>query len=401
VIVDQISLFVNSTAAPVVIEVVPAIAPCTFGQRLRWTDSPFNRSFDFASTSNAAINGTPPPGTNSCASGINVDLRNGTAVTTLDGDAAAAVPADGVEFVYLGQHTPIWHYDGPFPNYEPIPGPDTTRVRWSGHTVPPGAVVHVGAAMQGHPQLLGILWLNGNDVVGCAGVLDAPGTHTNGGEVSFSGLPLCGGPTAMGNGATLYATDLRIEWHIAEVPLEDLLANVARNPLRTDVVPGVFAVPPGQSLDVGVPLAPDGARFMVLLYQVADVYPMEGVSTRMFSQVAITWGPPTATDTGEPLVGAAPGDARLWLSRSPGPNPARGRIEFAITAREPIDVDVTVIDVAGRPVARLHRGAIAAGEHRFAWQGLRATGERVPSGVYWLHMQSGATRVTRKFVLMQ
>ena len=397
VIVDTIVLHVTSTN-PVTLELLTSVAPCTAGQRHRWTDSAFNRSIDFTSLGNAAINApAPPPGEYTCASGMNLDLRN--RVSGLLQGKTTLPAADGVEFVYRGRHTPIWHYDGPFPNYTVIDTPDTTRVRWSGHPVPQGAVAHVGAAMQGHPQLLGILWLNGNTVLGCANVLNAPGTHTRGGFVSFSGLPLCGSSTQVAGGTTLYATDLRIEWHPTEVPLEDLLGDVPRNPLRTDIVPGVWAVS-SEPLDVQVPRPPAEAQQMVLVYHVADTFPAGDNYSTMFSQTPITWSDSTTTDIGVPGGLSVAGGKGLWFSRSPGPNPARGRMQFAVSVREAVQTEIIVVDVASRPVATLHHGPLGIGEHRFEWRGLSSTGKRCPSGVYWLLMRSAdGSKVSRKFVL--
>jgi hypothetical protein len=52
---------------PVTLELRPFTGgACTSGQRLRWTDSAFNRSVDFASVGNAAINGAAPAGSPTC-----------------------------------------------------------------------------------------------------------------------------------------------------------------------------------------------------------------------------------------------------------------------------------------------------------------------------------------------
>jgi hypothetical protein len=53
-------------------------------------------------------------------------------------------------------------------------------------------------------------------------------------------------------------------------------------------------------------------------------------------------------------------------------------------------VGLAVFDLLGREVAVLHRGALPAGRHTFAWD---ATG--VPSGVYFVRLETLGPRQRR------
>jgi photosystem II stability/assembly factor-like uncharacterized protein len=99
---------------------------------------------------------------------------------------------------------------------------------------------------------------------------------------------------------------------------------------------------------------------------------------------------PVAVDRGP----AAP---RLALS-SPAPNPARGAARFALELPAASEAEVSVYDAAGRRVATLHRGPLAAGSHAFAWDGTDARGRRASAGVYFVRASAGGSVATRRLV---
>jgi hypothetical protein len=85
--------------------------------------------------------------------------------------------------------------------------------------------------------------------------------------------------------------------------------------------------------------------------------------------------------------------ARIALSVSP--NPARGPAGFYFTLPSAGHARVTVLDLAGRRVATLADGAFEAGPHRAAW-----TTPGAP-GVYLALLETGAGRVSRRFVVLE
>lgn len=90
-----------------------------------------------------------------------------------------------------------------------------------------------------------------------------------------------------------------------------------------------------------------------------------------------------------PNTGGTP-PARLALSAA-RPNPSAGRATFAVALPASGDVDLAIYDLAGRRVATLWRGTLAAGEREFAWDGTQAK-----SGVYFARLVvNGEVRSTR------
>ncbi|MGQ0721143.1 MAG: FlgD immunoglobulin-like domain containing protein [Candidatus Eiseniibacteriota bacterium] len=84
---------------------------------------------------------------------------------------------------------------------------------------------------------------------------------------------------------------------------------------------------------------------------------------------------------------------------NPQPNPFRGdtSVEFLLDRAE--HVQIRVHDVAGRHVASLADGTHAAGRHTLTWNGARDDGTPEAAGVYFVTMEAGEYRATRKVVL--
>jgi hypothetical protein len=86
---------------------------------------------------------------------------------------------------------------------------------------------------------------------------------------------------------------------------------------------------------------------------------------------------------------------------SPGhPNPFNSTVTFDYTVPERSTLRITVFDVRGRRVVALApRYRSSAGS--VTWDGKDDRGRRVPSGTYFLRMESGAYALTRKVVLLR
>ncbi len=89
-----------------------------------------------------------------------------------------------------------------------------------------------------------------------------------------------------------------------------------------------------------------------------------------------------------------------WRLAAVTPQPAAGggaqRIELALEREA--SLDVTVRDVAGRVVRRLHAGSLAAGRHTLTWDGTDASGRPAASGVYWIRATDGRRSAAAKAV---
>jgi len=88
------------------------------------------------------------------------------------------------------------------------------------------------------------------------------------------------------------------------------------------------------------------------------------------------------------------------------PNPFNPRTEIRFELPEPGRVGVAIFDIAGRRLATLHSGAMAAGAHTIPWRGKDDRGNELPSGVYFARIgglgDSGAPLVAaRKLTLLR
>lgn len=87
--------------------------------------------------------------------------------------------------------------------------------------------------------------------------------------------------------------------------------------------------------------------------------------------------------------------APAHIALAVSPNPARARASFSFTLPAPGHARVTVLDFAGRRVATLADGVLAAGPHRTQWATPGAP------GVYMALLETSAGRVSRRFVVLE
>ena len=92
-------------------------------------------------------------------------------------------------------------------------------------------------------------------------------------------------------------------------------------------------------------------------------------------------------------------DAGLELA-IPSPNPTSGETSLAFRTPREGEVHVDVIDATGRRAARLQRGVLPAGPHRLKWSGRGDGGRALQPGVYWVSLEFGGRRVTRRIALL-
>jgi len=81
------------------------------------------------------------------------------------------------------------------------------------------------------------------------------------------------------------------------------------------------------------------------------------------------------------------------------PNPALGALRFGFALPRSSSVHLAVIDIHGRRVASVARGDFGPGVHHFTWDARASSGERVASGVYFLHLEVAGRSFTRRFVI--
>ncbi len=102
-----------------------------------------------------------------------------------------------------------------------------------------------------------------------------------------------------------------------------------------------------------------------------------------------------STDEPEAMI---PNDYQLYQNY---PNPFNPSTIIPVAIPETGYVRISVFDVLGREVARLHNDVIEAGHHQFTWTGIDQFGSPVASGVYFIQMKSGDFTATSKALLMK
>lgn len=104
----------------------------------------------------------------------------------------------------------------------------------------------------------------------------------------------------------------------------------------------------------------------------------------------------TAVASGVPVLATGAG---LRLDAAPNPFARGTRVAFDLA--EPAAVRLRVHDAAGRLVGTLAERALGAGPHAVSWDGRGRDGEPVPAGVYFLSLEAGGARETKRLVLVR
>lgn len=99
-----------------------------------------------------------------------------------------------------------------------------------------------------------------------------------------------------------------------------------------------------------------------------------------------------------PAVDVVPAPRGLRLA-APAPSPARAGVVFTYESEPGRAAELSVVDVAGRRVARLEAGG-TDGAGRAAWDLRDQGGRRVPPGVYRVRLSDGRGIETRSFVVL-
>ncbi|MCE9626788.1 MAG: T9SS type A sorting domain-containing protein, partial [Candidatus Eisenbacteria bacterium] len=104
-----------------------------------------------------------------------------------------------------------------------------------------------------------------------------------------------------------------------------------------------------------------------------------------FPLTALLDAPPVAVRSGSLALAAAP-------------NPARGPLAVSFALAQESAVQVCVLDVSGRLVARLLHDRLGPGTHHLDWNG-RADRGAIAPGVYLIDVRAGGQRETKRVVL--
>jgi hypothetical protein len=91
--------------------------------------------------------------------------------------------------------------------------------------------------------------------------------------------------------------------------------------------------------------------------------------------------------------------AAAGLQAEPNPFGSEVALSFALQARGRVRLEV--FDVSGRMVRRLADTYLAAGAHRFGWDGRNGRGRPMSPGLYWLCLDAEGRRQSRGVVLLR
>jgi hypothetical protein len=116
----------------------------------------------------------------------------------------------------------------------------------------------------------------------------------------------------------------------------------------------------------------------------------------------VTVTPDVSVGVEQPPIDPAAADVRELALEPASPNPARGpvSIRYAVPASAAGEVTLSVYDITGRLVELLVCGQTTPGRHELEWSRRDASHARVGPGVYILRLESGATRIHQKLVLI-
>jgi predicted outer membrane repeat protein len=107
-----------------------------------------------------------------------------------------------------------------------------------------------------------------------------------------------------------------------------------------------------------------------------------------------------ALPVGCPISGVLGPEFRVsGLLGAPFPNPATGHVRYTVSPSAPTKVVLRVFDVRGQLVDRLMDKVLPPGSYSFTWNPLSRDGGRLAGGAYFLQLDAGAMRETRKLIL--
>ena len=186
--------------------------------------------------------------------GINKDLKNLTTAT-----------ADGIQIIVQGIHEIPFHYDDApaWPLFQASYVGGNTLLQWSGKTVAPNAITHVGFEIGGSSlTILTMNWLQGTTVVGTPIQVNHH-TWGNGTTLTLNNNFVPGAVMPLGNGT--------VEFYADPVPLDQMNPGTTRNPIVSlPLTVPTEPILPGGAARIPLPTAPPGARYAMFMLNLAD-----------------------------------------------------------------------------------------------------------------------------------
>jgi hypothetical protein len=83
------------------------------------------------------------------------------------------------------------------------------------------------------------------------------------------------------------------------------------------------------------------------------------------------------------------------------PNPFNAAVTIRLLIRQAQPVNIKVFNIMGKEVVTLKKDILNEGEHVIYWQGTDQNARVLPSGIYFLLLQTGSKKVSRKFLIIR
>jgi hypothetical protein len=80
---------------------------------------------------------------------------------------------------------------------------------------------------------------------------------------------------------------------------------------------------------------------------------------------------------------------------------ASGDVRFGCLVNRPCDLEVSIVDAAGRTMCNVFSGHVAPPGRWFSWDGHDQSGDSASSGTYYCRVESGNSVVAEKFALVR
>lgn len=197
----------------------------------------------------------------------------------------------------------------------------------------------------------------------------------------YAGLPLnqtvaCGGTATFAVASPAPAGQLSFQWMHGLTPLTN-----------SSHISGANST----NLTISNACTADAGYYSVVATVIGS-NPVITIPSRM-AQLAIV-----TTPTGAPANDVTPACAPSFEPAAP--NPFQSETALRYTVPPSTRVVAAVYDASGARVRRL-TNAVLSGSGSIAWDGRTQAGERAPTGVYFVHLEAGAVRETKKVVLVR
>ena len=266
------------------------------------------------------------------------------------------------------------------------------------------------------------------EVDGVAVALAAEPTHDDAGRLVLvvSALDLLRAlPNGSSAGASVSGEAQPGGWFRANVPLVLTPPGIVGGPIPAfadaeptkyfrghEAVDLAWVTPAGGADRYEVAYSADGgARWAVVGHRTNNEFgfiPPDTTSRAMLEIVALTGDAVVATWLSAPFivdleaVGAeGDGTPGRFAFQHAGAVPARGPVVLALALPQSGQASIDVFDIRGARVRTLHRGPLAAGRHRLAWDGRRDDGGTAAPGVYLVQARTASGVGTLRVALIR